>query len=414
VSTNDSVIGATAPGFEYNGTWGLYQTPYLHNGDEHYSTTKGATYHFRFYGTRLTLIGSKGPSYGRSRVEVWRYDTRTVDQYAPSTARQEVLYVSPLLPKGYHVVKVTVLRSKRVASVGHRVAIDRAVTERPAVVTVPTTTSTPTPTPTPTATPTATATATAAPTASPTPTVSAPTGALPSLLMDNAELMALPTTGMPWTSMLTVAEGDLGAPDLANQDNTNAGRTLAAALVYARTGETAYRDDVVAQLRQVATANMTGARVLSVSRQVAGYAIAADLVGYRDPAFVTFMTNIRTRNIGNHGRWYALTQTSEDTANNWGAWALASRIAASRYVRDTADVAGRPRSSTGSPATARRTCSRSRWTPTRTGPATRCRAGCRSTRRAARSPARSSRRSAARRRRSRRSTTSAGRTPGRR
>jgi len=175
------------------------------------------------------------------------------------------------------------------------------------------------------------------------PTVTAVTAEATSaanyLTTDGSSLLVLPTTGSAWTTLLRVADGDLGSPNLANQDNTNAGRTVAAALVYARTGQVAYRDKAIAELRGVPTSPLTSARVLSVARQVAGYAIAADLIGYRDPSFVSFMSGIRTRYIANHGRWYNLTQTSEDTASNWGAWAMASRIAASRYVGDTTDIA---------------------------------------------------------------------------
>lgn len=159
------------------------------------------------------------------------------------------------------------------------------------------------------------------------------------LTVDAAALLQLPTSGTAWTNMLNVANGSLGAPNLADQDNTNAGRTLAAALVYARTGKTSYRDKVVAQLRRVGPDTLVGAKVLSVGRQLAGYATAADLVGYRDPTFVAFMSDMRTRKIGGHSRWYALTQTSEDTASNWGAWALSSRIAISAYLGDTNDLA---------------------------------------------------------------------------
>ena len=159
------------------------------------------------------------------------------------------------------------------------------------------------------------------------------------LTIDRATLLALPTSGIAWNNLLAVANADLGTVNLADQDNENAGRTLAAALVYARTNEPAYRDKVVAQLRVVPTAPLGSAQVLSVARQIAGYVTAADMIGYRDSAFVSFISSIRTYNIGNQSRWYAITQTSEDTSSNWGAWALASRIAASQYLGDSADVA---------------------------------------------------------------------------
>lgn len=158
------------------------------------------------------------------------------------------------------------------------------------------------------------------------------------LLIDQADLAALPTSGPAWRALRATATDDLGDPDLEDQDNTNAGQTLAAALAYARTGDDAYRNDVVEQLEQLPDLPLGDARVLSVARQLGGYAIAADVIGYRDPELLEFMDEMRTRDLGNHGRWTSLTQTSEDTANNWGTWALTTRIALSRYVGDERDV----------------------------------------------------------------------------
>ena len=180
---------------------------------------------------------------------------------------------------------------------------------------------------------------TAAPTTA-APTTSAPDlGIVNHLVVGSSALEALPMNGTGWTTLLSTANGSTGSVNLADQNNTNAGRVLASALVYARTGNASYRDKVVGQLKQVDASTLTDARVLSVARQLAGYAMAADLVGYRDPAFVSFMSGMRTRYIGNHGAWTALTQTSEVTANNWGAWALTSRIAIDIYVGDDADLA---------------------------------------------------------------------------
>jgi hypothetical protein len=158
------------------------------------------------------------------------------------------------------------------------------------------------------------------------------------LIISGAELQALPTSGAPWDALLAVADGDLGKPNWAARDNTNAGRTVGAALVYARTNRPQYRAKVVDVLRDLPDARMRGADVLSLSRQLAGYVIAADLVDYRDPELLALLGDLRVRQLGGHGRWHSLAQTSEDTASNWGAWATASRLAASLFVNDSADV----------------------------------------------------------------------------
>jgi hypothetical protein len=43
--------------------------------------------------------------------------------------------------------------------------------------------------------------------------------------------------------------------------------------------------------------------------------------------------------LGGHPRWTSIVRTHEDSTNNWGAFAGASRIAASLYLGDSADVA---------------------------------------------------------------------------
>lgn len=159
------------------------------------------------------------------------------------------------------------------------------------------------------------------------------------MVIGRQELAGLPISGREWEAMVKVAVADLGAPDLADQDSTVAGRTVAAALVYARTGEQSYRDRVVTVLKAVEGAPLSNARVLSVGRQLAGFVIAADLVDYRADSFVAWAGSMRTKTLGGHSRWYGISQTSEDSANNWGSWALASRIAVSAFVGDDADLA---------------------------------------------------------------------------
>ncbi|MDT0277371.1 alginate lyase family protein [Blastococcus goldschmidtiae] len=167
----------------------------------------------------------------------------------------------------------------------------------------------------------------------------AATTALPGgMLMSAADLAARPTSGPAWNAVVKAAADRSGRVDLTDQDNTHAARTLAAALVAARTGDTAHRDHVVSVLRQLPTASLSGARVLSVSRQLAGYATAADLVGYRDTAFTTWLGGMRTHDIGGHGRWTTISGTSENSANNWGTWAMSTRVAISAYLDDTTDL----------------------------------------------------------------------------
>ena len=222
-----------------------------------------------------------------------------------------------------------------------------AAAPEPTSTPTPDPTATPKPTPEPTPDPTATPSPTKTPAPTPTPEpVPPPSGDY--LLMSRARLMSLPMTGTAWSYLKSIADGSLGAPDLCNQDNKHDVRTLAVALAYARTGHAAYyakvRDAIMSAIGTIQVGCNNA--VLSLGRQLGAYVLAADFInlsGADDVAFRTWLTGIRNRDLGGHSRWYTLTGTHNDSNNNWGAFAGASRIAASLYLGDTDDVAAAAR-----------------------------------------------------------------------
>ncbi len=164
------------------------------------------------------------------------------------------------------------------------------------------------------------------------------------------EIMSLPMSGSAWNSVRAMAYGSWGTADLKNQDNRHAINTLAGALVYARTNDAVLRskvrDAIIAAKRTMDESAdwQTTNGVLATGRQLGAYVVSADLINLKsydtaaNTEFKTWLGVIRTTNIGTHGRWKNLTFTCENAAANWGAFACASRIAASIYVGDTADV----------------------------------------------------------------------------
>jgi hypothetical protein len=162
--------------------------------------------------------------------------------------------------------------------------------------------------------------------------------------MSRSTLLARPTSGAAWSALKAVADSSPGSPNLCDQDNKHGVKTLAAALVYARTGTVAYRDKVQSAIVSAMGTEQAGCHnaILSLGRQLGAYVLAADfidLAGAEDTAFRSWLSGIRTRNLGGHSRWYTLVGTSENSANNWGTFALASRIVASAYLGDGADLA---------------------------------------------------------------------------
>lgn len=140
--------------------------------------------------------------------------------------------------------------------------------------------------------------------------------------------MALPTSGAAWTALLSAANASIGTPNVSNQDNAANVRVLARALVVARTGDAAKRAEVVTAL--VAVQGSSVDRALALGRELGAYVLAADLIGYRDPAFVSWVSRMRT--VATSGGPSSLVNCSEVRPNNWGTWCLASRIAAERYL----------------------------------------------------------------------------------
>lgn len=159
------------------------------------------------------------------------------------------------------------------------------------------------------------------------------------LWRSRAELVELPTSGPAWERLKSTADGRLGKPDIANQGSRHDTNTLAAALVYARTGQEPYRAKARYGIAG-AIGTERGGRTLALGRNLPAYVIAADLVDLRsydptlDGRFRRWLQVVRTEAL--NGR--TLIQTHERRPNNWGTHAGAARIAAAAYLGDRTDL----------------------------------------------------------------------------
>jgi len=152
----------------------------------------------------------------------------------------------------------------------------------------------------------------------------------------SSELASLPTSGSAWNNLLSAANSSAGTPDVSNQDDDTDVIVLAKALVFARTGEARYRDQVVAAC-DAAIGTERGGRTLALGRNLLPYVVSADLVGLPtdvDTRFRAWLRECLTETLD--GR--TLVATHEERPNNWGTHAGASRIAAALYLGDTAEV----------------------------------------------------------------------------
>ncbi len=157
--------------------------------------------------------------------------------------------------------------------------------------------------------------------------------------ISSAELAQLPMSGPAWTKLKAAADGSLGTPQISDQDSDHDVKTLAVALVYARTGNIAYRTKAANAINS-AIGTEAGGRTLALGRNLSAYVIAADLIDLKsysaaiDQRFRTWLSAVRRRSLDGG----TLISTHEKRPNNWGTHAGASRIAADIYLGDRADL----------------------------------------------------------------------------
>ena len=116
----------------------------------------------------------------------------------------------------------------------------------------------------------------------------------PGLWISPAELGGLPVEGSAWKAVLAVAEGDLGTANVADQDSTHDGNTLACALAAARTERADLRTKATNALSS-AIGTEDGARWLAIGRNLGAYVIAADVLGIRSGPIYEWLGGFLTR-----------------------------------------------------------------------------------------------------------------------
>jgi hypothetical protein len=167
------------------------------------------------------------------------------------------------------------------------------------------------------------------------------------LMIGRITFMTLPTSGSAWTAMKSVADGSWGSPNLCDQNYKTGVKVLAGAMVAARTNNVAMRLRVRDAIKAAMPTIVPGCSnsILSLGRQLGAYVLAADFIDQKvnfpsdDAAFRSWLSSLRTRELGGHSIWHVLRTTADISANNWGTFALASMIAADRYLGDATGVA---------------------------------------------------------------------------
>ena len=145
------------------------------------------------------------------------------------------------------------------------------------------------------------------------------------------------------------SEADQSAtPAIGDQDSSHDTKTLAAALIYAKTGSSTRLSQVCTALSAIQGTETSGpfgsytyARALAVGRGVQAYAIAASLVDSAncssESSFRTWLSGIR--DFTTQGGPASLRECASERPNNWGTHCRASMLAADIYLGDNTDKA---------------------------------------------------------------------------
>lgn len=151
------------------------------------------------------------------------------------------------------------------------------------------------------------------------------------ILISPAEIAKLPTTGAAWTAMKTRA-GSSAHWTLASQDSGGSATILAAALVAARTGDSAMKAKVQAELKY--GMGTTPDRTLALGRELTAGILAADLAGVAPAGFDAWLKAIVNKTFDGKTLW----STAAGRPNNWGTHAFAALVAQTAYSKDTAGL----------------------------------------------------------------------------
>jgi hypothetical protein len=110
--------------FAFAGAWTSFGAATLSGGSHAFTNTPGASVTFAFIGTRLDLIGMRGPKYGIASVSVDGAAATGEDLYSADSQFQQTVYSTGDLPAGLHVVRVTCSGTKNAASADAYVSVD--------------------------------------------------------------------------------------------------------------------------------------------------------------------------------------------------------------------------------------------------------------------------------------------------
>jgi O-glycosyl hydrolase len=126
VKLNDTMVGSGLNQFSFQGDWKYSGTQSgAYTDDNQWSGAAGDYYQVRFNGTRVQIYGALDPCHGIAAVSLDRGPETDVDFYAAGRQDQALVYTSPELPGGEHVLTVRVTGRRNSSASGVTIPVDR-------------------------------------------------------------------------------------------------------------------------------------------------------------------------------------------------------------------------------------------------------------------------------------------------
>jgi len=151
ISINDNVIGTGNNQFEYSANWSYDKLAGAYLEDNHFSVSENEFSQVRFTGMKIKLFATKGPGYGIAAISIDGKPEVSVDYYCSKVKNNTLIYASPTLDNGDHLLKIRVTGQKSRIASNYNVSVDRVeIISKSPNIPLPSPTAIPTATPSPT------------------------------------------------------------------------------------------------------------------------------------------------------------------------------------------------------------------------------------------------------------------------
>ena len=123
---NDNTLGTGKGQFQYTGKWNYWSgnSPKYQN-DDHNTNTFGAVAILSFTGTQVRYYAKQAPHHGIASVSIDGGPVTNVDLYASTSADQVLVYTSPVLAAGNHMVRIRAAGAKNANSTDTTITVDK-------------------------------------------------------------------------------------------------------------------------------------------------------------------------------------------------------------------------------------------------------------------------------------------------